>query len=246
MADKVILATVTGEYFQPVRLHYRVFDNERLLRAFKKLRCVDHDPSQKRWVWLYDHEARNLRFKQSFAQIPKHLHPLVIGSFFLRTKDTLLLDLRSCERASLAVPFFDTHLPRSVVKVMEAEVVNKLFSATEGAKVTPDNIFDHQPSTFVDPEAEVQRVIDLTAHVRDPQERFRIATKNIESRAQQSLPEIERFPIHYYEDGIQGFATTLTFRQIVALRHWLGDSKYTVFDAIQSAVKSMPTQLGEM
>ena len=153
MADEPILATVTGEYFQPVRLHYRVFDHEGLVRLFKKLCCLDYDATQQRWVWLYDHEAKSLRFRQSYAQIPKHLHPLVIGSFFLRSKDKLLLDLRSCERATLAVPFFDKHLPRSVTKVTEAEVVNKLFSATENAKLTPHGLFDHQGSTCRDPEA---------------------------------------------------------------------------------------------
>ena len=135
MADKPILATLTGDYFQPVRLHYQVFDHDGLLRAFKKLRCVEHDPTQERWVWLYDHEAKSLRFERSFAEIPKNLHPIVIGSFFLRTKDKLLLDLRSCERAILAIPFFAKHLPQRVAKVTESEIVNKLFSATENAQL---------------------------------------------------------------------------------------------------------------
>src|SRR5208283_712534 len=132
-SDKPILATMTGEYFQPVRLHYRVFDQANLARAFETLRCVARDPTQQRWVWLYEDEAKKLQFNQSYAQIPKHLHPLVLGSFFPRAKDTLLLDLRSCERALLAIPFFDTYLPRGTVKVTEAEVVNKLFSAIENA-----------------------------------------------------------------------------------------------------------------
>jgi hypothetical protein len=239
MADKPILATLTGEYFQPVRLHYRVFDHDGLLRVFKKLRCLDYDTTQQRWVWLYDHEAKSLRFQQSYAQIPSYLHPLVIGSFFLRGKDKLLLDLRSCDRATLAVPFFDKRLPRSVTKVTEAEVVNKLFSATENAKLTPDGLFDHQGSTFRDPEAAMQRVIERTAHVQDPEEKLRIALEDMESGAKQPLPEIERFPVHYYEDGIQGFETALQMRQIVALQHWLGNTGYTFFDVFQSMQNSM-------
>ena len=53
------------------------------------------------------------------AQIPKHLHPIVIGSLFVRRNDELLLDLRSCERALLAIPFFDKYLPRKVAKVLK-------------------------------------------------------------------------------------------------------------------------------
>ena len=55
----------------------------------------------------------------------------MIGAFFLRTRETLLLDLRSCERAILAIPFFDTHLPRRLVELEDAEVVNRLFPATK-------------------------------------------------------------------------------------------------------------------
>jgi hypothetical protein len=234
MADEPLLATITGEHFQPVRLHYIVFDNEGLLRAFKKLRCLDYDATQQRWVWLYAEEAKTLRFKQSYAQIPKHLHPLVLGSFFLRTNDQLLLDLRSCERALQAIPFFDRHLPGAVAKVTEAEIVNRLFSVAGNQNLTPASLFDRQTSTRRDPEAEVQRVAELTAHVRDPEEKLRIALEDMQARAKQSLPEIERFPIHFYEDGIDGFATALRLRQIVALQHWLGHPEYTMFDALQS------------
>jgi hypothetical protein len=50
----------------------------------------------------------------------------VIGAFFLRTQELLLLDLRSCERALLAIPFFDGYLPRKSVELEHAEVVNQL------------------------------------------------------------------------------------------------------------------------
>src|SRR3954470_13558124 len=87
MADQPLLATTTGEHFQPVRLHYRVLNRTGLLRAFEKLRCLDYDPTRKRRVWLYAHEARRLRLPRSYAQLPKELHPIVIGAFFLRSEE---------------------------------------------------------------------------------------------------------------------------------------------------------------
>ena len=87
MEERTLLFTLTGEYFQPVRLHYRVSDRPAVLQRFQELRCVDYDGTRGRWVWLYDHEARRLRFKKSYAALPKHLHPVVIGSFFLRAED---------------------------------------------------------------------------------------------------------------------------------------------------------------
>ncbi len=57
MADQSLLATMTGEHFQPVRLHYKVLNRPGLLRAFEKLRCLDYDSTRKRWIWLYAHEG---------------------------------------------------------------------------------------------------------------------------------------------------------------------------------------------
>jgi hypothetical protein len=233
VADEPILATVTGENFQPVRLHYRVSDQESLLRAFRKLRCLDQDPPRRRWVWLYDHEAKKLRFKQSYAQLPPHLRPVVLGSFFLPAKDRMHLDLRSCERAVLAVPFFDKHLPRKAVRVTEAEVVNKLFPATGNMALTPDSIFDRQPSTFLDPEGAMRRMAEMVSNISDPQEKLRIALEEMQSGAKRPLPEIERFPVHYHQDGIHGFELALRLRQIVALQHWLGHAEFSLFDALQ-------------
>ena len=118
---------------------------------------------------------------------------------FPRDRDRLLLDLRSCERALLAIPFFDEHLPRRLAKVIEGEIVNKLFAVEGNVKLTPDFLFDHQKSEF-------------------------------ESNG--ARPEIERLPIHYYEEGITGFRLAVLVRQMAAREHWFGNTDYTLHDAI--------------
>jgi hypothetical protein len=238
MADQSLLATMTGEHFQPVRLHYKVLNRPGLLKAFEKLRCLEYDPDRKRWVWLYAHEAKKLRFQRSYAQFPKEVHPIVIGAFFVRTKESLLLDLRSCERALLAIPFFDAHLPRKLVELENAEIVNRLFPATEtNLTLTPDALFDRQIGTGIDPEALVERVVEKTAGIRDPEGKMQIALDYLQSRAKESLPEIERLPVHYAEDGIGGFKLALLLRQMVAMQHWQGHPDYSLDDAIRSVVK---------
>jgi hypothetical protein len=237
MADRPILATITGEFFQPVRLHYRVFNSKGLLQAFGKLNCVRHDPPRQRWTWLYEDEAKGLKFRQSYAQIPEKLRPIVLGSLFHRTNDTLLLDLRSCERALAAIPFFDEYIPRGIARVTEAEVANKLYSAAE--RLSPEDVFDQKPSTVRDPKAELQRITELMTQGGSPGARLDIALKAIQSAAQQPLPEAERIPVHYYEDGIAGFQLALSLRQIVAREHWFGNTKYTLIDAINVTTKSM-------
>ena len=238
MGKQPVLATLTGEYYQPVRLHYRVLDQPGLQRAFETLRCLDFDRTQTRWVWLYDHEAKGLQFKQSYADLPAEARPIVLGSIFLRDEDQLLLDLRSCERTILAVPFFDKHIPRSVATLTEASVVNSLFSA-ENRTLKPESHFDHQPSTFINPQDLVERAKSLTAGIRNPLKRLKVVMDDMGATARLPLPEIERFPVHYYEEGIDGFTLTLTIRQIVAREHWLGNTKYTTQDAIRAITKSM-------
>jgi hypothetical protein len=238
MHQKPVLANITGELFQPVRLHYQVLEQAGLERALEKLRCLEHDSPRRRRVWLYDHEARSLRFPKSFTEIPENLRPIVIGSFYRRQEDQLILDLRSCERAVAAIPFFDKHLSRTVAKVTQAEVVNKLFSVAGNEKLTPEQLFDHGTSTFIDPAALQQSLVAQVARGRNPLGKMKILMEEMDKRSKQPLPEIERLPVHYYEEGIDSFTAALRLRQIVAMQHWLGNTEYTMFDAIKTPTTS--------
>jgi hypothetical protein len=60
MQGKMLYATVTGEHFQPVRLHYDLLDPQGWERATRRLRCIQHDKPRNRWVWVYDHEAKTI------------------------------------------------------------------------------------------------------------------------------------------------------------------------------------------
>ncbi len=117
--------------------------------------------------------------------------------------------------------------------------MNRLFPATQtNLNLTPDALFDSQIGTGIDPEALVQRLVEKTAGVLDPDEKIQIALEDLQSRAKEPLLEIERFPVHYAEDGIKGFTLALRLRQMVAMQHWLGHPEYTLGDAIQSLVKT--------
>ena len=107
----------------------------------------------------------------------------MLGSFFLRTSDTLLLDLRSCEAAILAIPFFDKHLRRKLIELEDAEVVNRLFPANDSTmKLSPDSLFDSQRGTRIDPKALMQQLVEKTAGVRDPDQKMKILLEDLESQ----------------------------------------------------------------
>ena len=143
---KQLLMTMTGEIHQPVRLYYQVVDQAAVCKVFAKLRCLDEDQDNHRWVWLYHGEAKKLKFHTSYSAIPRKMRPIVLGAFRFTSAEEMSLDVRSCERATKAVVFFDRYLARSIARVTHAAIVNRLFPATaEGLPAleglfTPDTI----------------------------------------------------------------------------------------------------------
>jgi len=190
------------EFFQGS--HYQIVDKKRLIDRFKQLRCMDLDRTNNRWVWLYSHESKMLKFKKSYQSIPKEMHPIVIGSFFLRNGDELLLDLRSFERAIEAIPFFDKYIGRAVARITNAAVVNRLFDAKEQFSPNLDVFFCSDEMT--------------------------------ENDMDKGVPEVEEFPLHFYEDGITSIKAVLRIRQIMACEHWKGNTGCTLFDVIKRAI----------
>jgi len=93
--EKKLLLTVTGETFHPARIYYHVYDRKKLLSLLGTLKCMQFDNLHTRWVWLYEGEAKQLRFKNSYSSIPKAQRPIVLGSLYLRKEDEAFIDLRS-------------------------------------------------------------------------------------------------------------------------------------------------------
>ncbi len=239
--QKMLQATVTGETVQPIRLYYQVADERRLIHGFNQLRCVDFDQAGNRWVWLYAYEARTLKFEKSYSFIPKKMHPIVIGSFFLKGNE-LFLDLRSFDRAIKAIPFFDKHVGPDVARITHAAVVNRLFDAREQFGPNLDVFFRSNKVTERCPDksaAEIESLIE--AHRADREFEW---SPIFEQRAKEPFPEIEKFPVNFYEDGISSFKTALRFRQIIAFEHWKGNADYTFHDVLTRVIPGLDEASG--
>ncbi len=65
--DKILLTNLTGEPYQIARVYYQIFNRKTVIGAFNKLRCIKFDPPGNRWVWLYEAEAKKLRFDNSYC-----------------------------------------------------------------------------------------------------------------------------------------------------------------------------------
>src|ERR1700746_2282306 len=162
-----VAMTTTGEIMQLVRLHYEVEDSDKLRARFASLRCLEYDASQTRWVWLYTEEARTLAFKNSRAA-----DNVVLGEFVFKGQTEVVLNLRSFERATNALTFFDTSIPRTVAHVTAMTVSNRLLSTAEAASLgSLDQYFDHAEVVVTDPASLLRDVEDLVARTPDLQER---------------------------------------------------------------------------
>lgn len=233
-----LLMTMTGEIHQPVRLYYEVHDKTKLLQAFKNLRCVQFDLDQERWIWLFQSEAKKLTFATPYGKIPKHRRPIVIGSFRFPQDDVMWLDVRSHERATKAIVFFDRRIPRSAAQVTHAAIVNRLFGVTTATLPPLDTLFDEAKSIEKDPEEILQEAAPLGA-IPDVRERIDKVFALMDQKSREPLPDVEKFPVHFYEEGMQSFETALRLRQIVAFEHWQGNTECTFGDVMQKIIPGL-------
>lgn len=247
--DKVLIHTRTGEAYQPVRLYYEVLSQKTVIGAFKKLRCMMLDPtSQDHWQWLYDQEARKLRFSVSYNKVPKEYRPIVLGDFYFRD-EIMILDLRSFDRAIAAIEFFDKRINRRAAYLTRMRVVNKYFDANETPEATLqppfDQFFERPDLVFPDPREMEQQLYQLGEEHEDTEARIQAVNALLEAKNKQPLPEIEELPIHLYEDGIAPIQLALTMRQVEAMHHWQGDTSFSQYDMVQQMVASLIEKMGD-
>jgi hypothetical protein len=227
--QKRLVMTMTGEIFQPVRLYYHVPDVERLRRKFAKLACMQFEHTNSRWTWLFDHEAKSLKFKNSYSSIPKERRPIILGAFYIsQVYNEIHLDVGSIERAIQAILFFDKQVGRAIAEGRYVAIYNKLFSDMD----------THPGNNFATLFAEV-KTEEIDARIEADAQR---AVEVVKSRGVQSYFDmmrrtepVEAFPTHYYSDGIKPLQTALEMRQAVAIQHWQGATEFSFVDLVTKA-----------
>jgi len=216
---------MTGDIFQPIRLYYRIHDKNALNRIFSNLSCMSSDPRNERWVWLYDGEAKALKFKKSYSAIPKERRPIVLGSFYSSGDNEMHLDVGSIERASKAIVFFDKRLKRTVAEVTYFAIYNKLLPQSEHPGSNFDTLFSEVKTD------------EIKANQQAAIERMKVAVKAgafMELLNDRSFKLVEAGPTNFYEDGIKSFETSLNMRQHVAVKRWQGEPDFVFNDIIRA------------
>lgn len=251
-SEEKILLTMTGEPYQPARVYYQVNNLKTVLGAFKKLRCMEFDRTHDRWVWKYEAEARKLKFENSYNKIHKSLRPIALGYFRLRGDREMHLELRSFDRVSQAIAFFDKRINRRAAKAVKLRVVNRLFSSSEREEVRRtqysfDSFFDREDVDIRDQakfEADLERLIAEKDEDNPEATQAKIIEYLVE-QSQQTLPEIQEVPIHFYEDGIVPLKLSLSMKTIEATEHWRGNTTFSQHSLLENMMGSALEELEE-
>ena len=236
-----VAMTTTGEIMQLIRLHYEVEDVDKLRAIFASLRCLEYDASQKRWVWLYTEEARALRLKDRRAA-----NNVVLGEFVFKSAQDVVLNLRSFDRATHAIVFFDKYIPRTVARVTAATIANRLLSTAAAASLgSLDQYFDHADVVVKDPVSLLRDVEDIASRTPDVHERLALLDHYMADRLQAPVPAMERIPLNYYEDGIRAVEALLGIRTVMAMHHWQGNPSYTYQDIVRDMLRHGESPAGK-
>ena len=227
---KILLTTVTGEPFQPSRIYYQINSPDRIQKIFSKLRCMDYDPEQARWVWLYHAESKKIKFQISYSKIPRKLRPIVIGSFFLKKENEMFLNLNSFDRVIEAVIFFAKYIPGDLARPTHMELVNKFFSVTKPVAPRHEDFFDNKSVKIKSFETNLDQLLEKAPIEDDRSDIAAAALAEINQAMKTPLPEVERLPVNLLEDGVEAVKARLMMRTLIAHKHWSGHKNYTFHD----------------
>ena len=147
-----------------------------------------------------------------------------------------MMDTNSFERVVMAIEFFDKYLKRSIAKATFVQLVNRLFGTTSD-RVPKHEEFFGQPRKVRAPEDVLAEIERKLASIEDVEERRRKAYQHFEDEAKRPLPEVETFPVHFYEEGIRHLQTSLRMRTTIAYQYWLGNTAYSMYDLIQEMIR---------
>jgi hypothetical protein len=237
--NRRLLATMTREPFQPVRLYYAIPGRSFVTERLRGLKCMVEVPPERCWQWLFDAEAASLPIAAGYAAVPPERRPIVLGRIRFPENSGMTIQTNSIDRAVAAARFFAPRLGPEVV-AMRCRVVNRCFAAEEGQ---PDELMKtlDQNVTVIDPRAAEAAFTRDFKGVRTMEDAERAATASLRRKlaSEEDVPMVEDFPLAPEEETpeFRDLATALGFRFVRAVEHWNGNTDLTLAAIIVRAVE---------
>jgi len=230
-----LMMTTTKEPLMPIRLYYDVFDKEGFLQSLNQLECVWLE-SEDQFLITYEKEAQRIPLSVPYNQVPEDVYPVLLAVGHFVDEAHLHLDLRSFERGLGMIEFLDQEIDRSLVQITHIASYNKVSTKDDFKDITLlefDEFFSEDTLTIRDPEEALQRLEAALEREDDQDEKRKMVERYFHETAQQDLILVEKYPIYYYDEGIESVKITLMLRSIVALEHWRGNTACKPLDVVQ-------------
>jgi hypothetical protein len=73
----------------------------------------------------------------------------------------------------------------------------------------------------------------ITEEYQDKDERIQAMMDKTREDSKKPLPKVEKFPVYFYEEGIEHFSMSCRMRQVIAMKHYSGETNYSFYDLTQ-------------
>ena len=238
-SKRTLLATLTKDPFQPVRLYYAIPSRSFVTDKFQSLKCIVEMPTEQCWEWVYWAEAEKLQFSAGYDAVPKDRRPIVLGRIRFPHSGGMVLETNAIARAIGAAKFFTPRLGTEVV-LIRCRIVNRYFSADEGTPTELMKTLDHDVSV-IDPRQAEAAFVSTYKGVRTMKDAVRAAEAFVrrEIASKKDVPMVEDFPLAPEEEtpDFLHLTTALNLRLARAFEHWQGNKHLTLTDVIVRAVE---------
>ena len=234
---KPIVMTTTNEPFMPIRLYYTICHMNTFLKNIRALDCITFAEPHHFYV-SYWKEAKNLGLSVKHTDVPKPLYPIIIAHGFIMKEHTLHLNLRSFDRGLKMIEWINQHIKSTDLRLTHIASYNALTYVNESTIHSTmshdyDEFRSEQTLTILKPEDVRDRLEKATALIHDPTEKMRVTTQLLKHMEEEDFARTEKYPAHYYEDGIESIEFALNLRLLVAIEHWKGNIHCKPIDIIR-------------
>jgi SEC-C motif len=233
-----VLKTTTHEPFMLMRLYYTIYNKAVLMKTLGALRCVCLLDNYK-FMINYHYETKNIGLSGKHDQVPKNLYPIILAKGKIIGETSMVIDLRSFERGCCIIEFLNHYIPRDIAEITHMATYNKMHKVTK--KTIPDLMNINYDSLFSEenihrPNMRCDKVMSDAEKTDSVEEAQELMMNFMRESVVEKPNLIEKYPVHYYEDGINFIKYILKFRQLLAYEHLMGNKSLTMFQLISKII----------
>lgn len=226
-----LMMTSTGEPYMPVRLYCQVIDKHSLLQALNVLTCIQRQGNK--FSIYYHEEALLLALSVQSNPDLKDLEPLLIAKGTIIDEQSLQIDVSSVVRAIEIAKFINKYIGHNNVQITHAASYNQLSMV--GAKLeAPEQLFSESRMAIFDAKESQKVLRDFINSIKGLENEQELLENFF---AHLDFPVVEKFPVHYHEDGILAFEFNLQSKMAVAIERWNRNKNAKPIDVIRKMLQ---------